>query len=96
MPWVKLLPWKKVWIDGPEKRVDSVKPGKSRKRKASASVKRHKSKRQKPSLEPQHISNNVWYYEHRRGLEFVVEPTTTHAVFVVPKRKLLESLKRIR
>ena len=56
-------------------------------------------RRKSPSVEPQKISDTVWYYESRSSLLFVVEcrdPQYHRTIqFKVPRKKLLESLERM-
>lgn len=48
-----------------------------------------------PSLNPQVISETVWYYENRGHIEVHVEPSTIHRSFKIPKYRLERSLKRM-
>jgi len=59
-----------------------------------------KSRKSRPSSEPQTITNDVWYYENHLGLEFVVRARDENGrriptKFLVPVQLIRASLKRI-
>lgn len=53
-------------------------------------------KRLKPSLKPQNINPNFWYYEDKRSLDFYITPRQSESnCGRVRTSKLLKSLSRI-
>ena len=57
----------------------------------------------KPSLSPQRVSAEIWYYENRGGIEVYISAKRIREVaehnvlcFKIPKHKLEASLSRMR
>lgn len=56
----------------------------------------------KLSLDPQHINENNWYYETKKGIEIIHQMRNIHGnmicneIFTIPWKKIENSLKRWR